>query len=410
MMVSRPLGAILKTTKGKKPKVLHGAPVPGLVPYIDISAVEHGTQRQWADPNEAKLVPAETLVMVWDGARSGWVGLTRFEGALGSTLAALDSPLNKRFLAAFLRRHFADINSNHRGSGIPHVNPDYLKALEIPMPSEPEQVAIVELLEAASEKSGSTRSHLAAARHATKRFRQSVIYAACSGRLTEDWRGAESRDESLPSTWSRDELNAVADIRHGFAFSSQRFHKEYDGPIVLTPGNFVPSGRLDFSNSRVVRHDDAHPAEWVLPKGELVVVMTDLAHKKLLLGIPALIETDELVLHNQRVGRVVPRDRRVTSQYLWVAMMSPRFKAKVDEGATGSVVSHTSPKKLGAITVPLPPVPEQQEIVRRVGQLLELADHVTRRIEVASTRIDRSSQAVLANTFRGELAGGGKRT
>jgi hypothetical protein len=67
---------MLKTTKGKKPKTLHDAPAPGLVPYIDIAAVERGAQRQWADPREAKLIPAESLVMVWDGARSGLVGLT----------------------------------------------------------------------------------------------------------------------------------------------------------------------------------------------------------------------------------------------------------------------------------------------------------------------------------------------
>jgi type I restriction enzyme S subunit len=53
--------------------------------------------------------------------------------------------------------------------------------------------------------------------------------------------------------------------------------------------------------------------------------------------------------------------------------------------------------------VPLPPLGEQREIVRRVDQLLVLAGGLAQRIEVVSTRLDRSSQAVLAKAFRGEL-------
>src|ERR1700694_4882750 len=155
MTAFEPLGSILKTTKGKKPKILHDAPAPGRVPYIDISAVERGTQRQWADPREAKIIPAEALVMVWDGARSGWVGLTKFDGALGSTLAALESCLNKRFLAAFLKVHFADISANTRGSGIPHVDPAHLKALEVPILTEAEQLLVADLVEASAEKAAS---------------------------------------------------------------------------------------------------------------------------------------------------------------------------------------------------------------------------------------------------------------
>jgi type I restriction enzyme, S subunit len=53
--------------------------------------------------------------------------------------------------------------------------------------------------------------------------------------------------------------------------------------------------------------------------------------------------------------------------------------------------------------ISLPPLEEQREIVRRADQLLALADGPRQRIDLASTRVDRSSQTVLANAFRPNL-------
>ena len=53
--------------------------------------------------------------------------------------------------------------------------------------------------------------------------------------------------------------------------------------------------------------------------------------------------------------------------------------------------------------LPLPPEDEQREIVQRVEVLLKLATDIEQCINTAIGRIERSSQAVLAKAFRGEL-------
>jgi restriction endonuclease S subunit len=55
------------------------------------------------------------------------------------------------------------------------------------------------------------------------------------------------------------------------------------------------------------------------------------------------------------------------------------------------------------LSVVLPPPAEQEEIVRQAHDLFRLANSLTQRIESASNRVERSSQAVLAKAFRGEL-------
>jgi type I restriction enzyme S subunit len=60
-------------------------------------------------------------------------------------------------------------------------------------------------------------------------------------------------------------------------------------------------------------------------------------------------------------------------------------------------------QRVADLVVPIPPLDEQDEIVRRVDHLLQLAEAVRSRIDAASQRLEHSSEAVLAKAFRGEL-------
>ncbi len=53
--------------------------------------------------------------------------------------------------------------------------------------------------------------------------------------------------------------------------------------------------------------------------------------------------------------------------------------------------------------IPLPPLPEQHEIVRRVEALFRLADAIEKRVAAATGRAEKLTQAILAKAFRGEL-------
>ena len=53
--------------------------------------------------------------------------------------------------------------------------------------------------------------------------------------------------------------------------------------------------------------------------------------------------------------------------------------------------------------VALPPLTEQQEIVRRVTALFAVADRIEQRLTAATTQTERITQSVLAKAFSGEL-------
>ena len=185
--------ALLKTLatlrKGKKPNRLDETFWPGSIPYIDIEAFEKGNIRRYADSESSTLVDKGEIIVVWDGARCGHVGKAPKRGALGSTLGAMEPVLiHPDYILRFLQSSYDTINTNPRGIGIPHVEPELFWNLEVPLAPLAEQKRIVAKVEELLARANSAKERLAKVSMILKRFRQSVLAAACSGRLTADWR------------------------------------------------------------------------------------------------------------------------------------------------------------------------------------------------------------------------------
>ena len=53
--------------------------------------------------------------------------------------------------------------------------------------------------------------------------------------------------------------------------------------------------------------------------------------------------------------------------------------------------------------VPIPPLSEQQEIVRRVESLFALADQLEARLSAAQRQVDALTPSLLARAFSGQL-------
>ena len=82
----------------------------------------------------------------------------------------------------------------------------------------------------------------------------------------------------------------------------------------------------------------------------------------------------------------------------WGRMWAHHVKT---DGVSQSNINGT---KLAAMPLPLPPIEEQQEIVRRASQMLGLADELNERIVRTERTVERTALAVLAKALRGELS------
>lgn len=55
------------------------------------------------------------------------------------------------------------------------------------------------------------------------------------------------------------------------------------------------------------------------------------------------------------------------------------------------------------LPIPLPPIEEQTEIVRRVEELFIFADSIEQKANAALVRVNNLTQSILARAFRGKL-------
>ncbi|NTW31961.1 MAG: hypothetical protein HGB12_04945, partial [Bacteroidetes bacterium] len=123
------------------------------------------------------------------------------------------------------------------------------------------------------------------------------------------------------------------------------------------------------------------------------------------LGKIALV-TDQFPEWNINQAIVVYRPQNFLTSlflYYWLCSLEPIKETMKDtRGSAGQVnISLTQARN---IFVPLPPIEEQQEIVRRVEKLFTLADSLEVKYKKALQLVEKIEQSILAKAFRGELA------
>ena len=96
-----------------------------------------------------------------------------------------------------------------------------------------------------------------------------------------------------------------------------------------------------------------------------MVVMTDLTPDCNLLGKPAFVEIKDVILHNQRIGKILIR-KNTSSKFLYWIMLSPTYLIQIKDKATGSTVRHTSNSSIYSTKIPLPPTIEEQATIATV--------------------------------------------
>jgi len=200
------------------------------------------------------------------------------------------APKNERMLPELLpficisERFFKFAVETSAGSLSPRTNWSHLADFEFDLPPLDQQRRIIEILWAVDETE-----------------------MACSRLRDESWSCLSALlDESIaPRTQHKRCLGEVFTVKHGWAFQGEFFNDSGDGPTLLTPGNFSLHGELCFTDKNTKFYSGDFPEEYVLSRGDIVTVMTDLTPDAKLLGMPATIEGNRRLLHNQRIGKML---------------------------------------------------------------------------------------------------------
>lgn len=410
--VEKDLSEIVTYKKGKKPKRMESERFPDSLVYLDIKAIEKGNDEIFVDKASSNHTDENDLIVVWDGARAGWVGKSR-KGAIGSTIMSLTPKINKDYLFRFLQTQFDYIQSNHRGTGIPHVDPLIFWNIRVPVAPPPEQDRIVAMLDAIMQKVEANKQRLDKIPKLLKRFRQSVLAAAVSGRLTEAWREENGIENSIaisnefelnetykvlreiPENWKWVALgNYVKCSRGRFSIRPRNDHRYFGGNIpFIQIGDLPREGGFITSHIQTLNKDGLKVSK-MFPKNTLAIAIVGatiantgiLAYDMCFTDSMVGINTGDLNL-NLYIDYYLRNEKENLRQLSYAGGGQPNIKLEL----------------LNDYPFPLPPLTEQKEIVRRVEDLFAFADKIEARYLKAKAMLDRLPQSILGKAFRGEL-------
>ncbi|MCW5547516.1 MAG: restriction endonuclease subunit S [Opitutaceae bacterium] len=351
---------------------------------------------------------------VASGLKNG-LGCGTTELVVMRSLGGVDPLLLYRFLAQPSVRREA--KENFTGTaGQARVPVSFLENLELPLPPLAEQRRIVAKLEQVLGKVESCQRRLAKIPALLKRFRQSVLAAACSGRLTADWR-AENRNAELvpprpsnaraivdvdaivdaPERWRWLPLVSLCDPDRAICYGVIKLGSEVlDGIPCLRTSDVKPL-RIDTEGVKRISADISAEYQRTLLRGGEVLV-----NVRGTLGGVAVVPRE---LHSWNVSReiaVVPVSG-VDSKFIAFWIASQTCQNWLSGVAKGVAYTGINIEDLRLLPVAVPPLPEQQEIVRRVEALFALADKIEARYAKAQAQVDRLTPSLLARAFAGKL-------
>lgn len=319
--------------------------------------------------------------------------VTRAGLADNNVMAVIPEKLiSKRFIYYFMRT--VDLTDASRSTTVPSIRKGDIECLPLNIPSQAEQKEIADRLDILLAQVEATRARLAHIPDNIKQFRQSVLAAAVSGKLTEDWRELNKGVER----WRLVELKEAAEIID--PHPSHRTPKAVDGGVpYIGIGDLKLDGSIDFENSRKVSFDvlKEHNERYTLKAGDFIFGKIGTLGKATILpiGIDYTLSANVILIQ--------PIEHVATPEYLQFFLSSPSTLNEIAKQANSTSQAAFGIKKMRTFQCKLPNKEEQNEIVRRVEQLFAYADRIEQQAKAAKERVDKLTQAILAKAFRGKL-------
>jgi type I restriction enzyme S subunit len=324
--------------------------------------------------------------------------------------------LRQKFLFYFLlSQRKAFIEKGQRGAQ-PNISQEIVRSHPMLLPPIAEQNRIVDMLEALLEKVQASRERIDTIPGILKHFRQSVLAAACSGRLTADWREqsdsgsrivaspanpkAASAVEELydtPEYWHWLPLNALCDPSRAICYGVIKLGTEHNNGVPCLRTSDVKPLRIDTVGvKRIAPAISNNFSRTVLRGGEVLVNVRGT------LGGVAVVPQELRAWNISRKVAMVPL-MGILPEYVayWIASLP--CQNWLTGVAKGVAYTGINIEDLRELPVAVPSIAEQQEIVRRVHELFAIADRIEVRRAQATAYLQKLPQSILAKAFQGEL-------
>lgn len=303
-----------------------------------------------------------------------------------------------------------------------------MKKIPVILPSLNEQKEIVRLLSTHLTTVSQIQARLDAIPKLVERFRQSVLNDAVTGRLTEEWREKnetksinlnditefwrekylsdgkkyksatfESLSEKpiLPNKWQYTQLGKVFDVYVG-ATPSRKESQYWSGKIPWVSSSEVAFRRIKDTKEKVTDVGVKNTSTSIHPVGTVMLAMIGQGKTR---GQAAILDIE--ACHNQNTAAIRIPEPFVISDYLYFYLMKMYQETRMV--GSGNNQKALNKSRVQSLAFRLPPINEQEQIVKQVNQLFAYADQIVKSVATAKARVDNLTQSIFHQAFTGNL-------
>jgi type I restriction enzyme S subunit len=316
---------------------------------------------------------------------------------------------------------FRQLANNHVSQA--SVNRTMLEGLPISLPPIVEQRRIAKRLDKVERLRLRTSARLEVGRGTLARLEKAVLSAACTGRISGEWRARNRYATPLPEALlkrkngdgkpakstidlERPELpdgyvwTTLGDVACVLEYgTSKRCDALGDSGIPVLRMSNIQGGKLSFDDLKYC--DSPELDRLLLEDGDLLFNRTNSPE---LVGKSAVFSGGGRMSFASYLLRVRFDPTMADPEFvnLWINSSHGRHWARLvkTDGVSQANINGT---KLASMPLPLPSLAEQKEIVARATAMLMLADSLTTTIQNTVEALDRIGRDSLSKAFRGEL-------
>ncbi len=402
------LGAVAKWGSGGTPSRKNPDYYDGNVPWVKtgdlgpkvLSAASEYITELGVQKSSAKYFPKGSVAIAMYGATIGKTSILGFDATTNQACAVgqpVDGITNTTFLYYLLRNEKDAFIAKGKGGAQPNISQALIKEHAIALPPLAEQKVIADKLDTLLAQVENTKVRLERIPQILKRFRQSVLAAAVSGRLTEEWR--EHNSSQFPYE-NRKLSEIIHEMRNGL---SPKPNEDGRGHPILRISSVRPFS-LDQIDIRHLEVSEKDKERYSLQPDDLLFTRYNGSIE--FVGVCARVSqlNHDTLLYPDKLIRVRVDKAQVIPEFLEIFAASLEAREYIY-----SLVKSTSGQKgisgkdLKLMKVALPTVSEQTEIVHQVDQLFAHADRIEQQVNNALARVNNLTQSILAKAFRGEL-------
>lgn len=306
------------------------------------------------------------------------------------------SYISTKYMMYYLNSKYVidQVNVLIKGTTRPRINLSVIRDLKVVLPSQAEQQEIVRQLDVMLAQVEQIKARLDAIPALLKKFRQSVLADAVSGKLTE---GANC------SKWIKSTIGAefkCIDGDRGKNYPKKEDYQTEGYCLFLSTKNVRKFGFLFDDKVFISKQKHEQLRNGTLERDDLIITTRGT------LGHIASYDKNvpfDVVRINSGMLILRKTKQNLLNEFMMLLLASPKFQRIIEEQRTGSAQPQLPAKILKEFEIELPSLDEQKLIVQKVESYFELIEKTEDTVQSAQKRVNLLTQSILAKAFSGEL-------